>query len=114
MKTLLFTLSLIVVSQLSFAQNCSQKLTVMDELSVNGDGVNDDFFVEFECPVDDFHIIIYNPRGNKVFESKDPSFKWNCMDENGKLVDAGALMFKLKYMYEGDEFSEKGKFTLIY
>ena len=112
MKKVLLALAILLGSQISFGQNCTQKLTVMDELNIDGDGVNDDFFVEFACPVDSFHIIIYDRIGAKLFESKDQNFKWNCSDENNKLVDSGTLEYRLKYMSNGEEFSESGNFTI--
>lgn len=114
MKKILLAFALVLGAQISFGQNCAQQLTVMDELIINGDGVDDDFYVDFACPVTDFHIMIYNRWGAKVFESKDPNFKWDCMESNNKLVEAGTYVYNLKYISNGDELSEKGNFTIIH
>ena len=112
MKKVLIVFVVLISAQMSFGQNCTQKVEVPSELNIDGDGVDDDFYVTFACPVDEFHIIIYNRWGTQVFESKNASFKWNCMDDNNKLIEAGTLMFKLKYMSDGKEFSQKGNFTI--
>lgn len=112
MKKLIAVFIILASTHLSFGQNCTQKIDIPSIVNVDGDGVDDDFYVTFSCPIDEFHIVIFDRWGTQVFESKDSNFKWNCSDTNNKLIEAGTLVYKLKYMSDGKEFSDKGNFSI--
>ena len=59
----------------------------------NGDGENDQFLLKSEG-LSDFNIVVFDPKGNIVFESKDPAFVWDGRDmRTGKLVPPGNYMY---------------------
>jgi len=43
----------------------------------NGDGINDVFKVKYPFPVKEFHLIVYNEWGNKVFETNNINKGWD-------------------------------------
>ncbi|MEL7342916.1 MAG: PKD domain-containing protein, partial [Bacteroidota bacterium] len=50
--------------------------------SPNGDGVNDVFAIEY-YNLSDFEIEIFDGKGNRVFYTEDPNFRWEGLDDEG-------------------------------
>ena len=81
--------------------------------SPNGDGVNDQFFVNSNL-VRQFEITIFNRWGESVFESADPNFRWDGSLDNGNSAPEGVYVFKVRIQdIEGDIWNEKGTLTLL-
>jgi len=47
--------------------------------SPNGDGVSDEFFIQYEG-IDDFQLTIFNQKSEVVFETNEIDFKWRGID----------------------------------
>ena len=78
----------------------------------NGDNVNDRFDLNCE-QLRDFHIVIFNRWGNKIFETDDVSKSWDGT-RNGKDVPAGTYFFIVDAVGLDDvEWRKQGSFTLI-
>jgi len=67
-------------------------LFVPNVFTANNDAVNDYFEVVSEG-IDDFHIYLLNRYGQVIFETTDPTFKWNA--EN---VPSGVYYWKISYV----------------
>ncbi len=80
----------------------------------NGDGNNDSFCLQgWDHCNDDFHIMIFDRWGEKVFESTDPNFCWNGIYK-GQLLNADVFVYSVTAKYKDDtEVSKKGNITLI-
>ena len=79
----------------------------------NGDGLNDIFLPILVKNLQQYHMIILNRWGIKVFESDDPSLGWNGSD-NGTSGEVGAFLWILDYTVEGGtERTIKGSVTLL-
>ncbi len=91
--------------------NCVQFPTAF---TPNGDGKNDGYGASYFCPVNKFRLVIYNRNGEMVFQTTDPSARWNGVFRS-KLQPAGVYVF----MAEFDDFilkkpfTQKGTFVLI-
>lgn len=63
--------------------------------------------------VDEFHFYIMNRWGKKVFETKDPTTKWDGTYQ-GQEAQAGVYVYYVKYATPGDKAQEeRGNFTLV-
>ncbi len=70
--------------------------------SPDGDGKNDTWFVELE-DVSDYHLGIYNIKGQLVFESSKLSEHWNGNnDRNGETCESGNYAFIINYKYKNE------------
>ncbi len=82
----------------------------------NGDGLNDMFHPIFDkqCVVFDYTFCIYNRWGNIVFNSHNPSEKWDG-SYLGIPQDAGSFMYYLQYCtgVVQNKRTKKGDFQLI-
>ena len=59
----------------------------------NGDGINDYFQLESEG-LTDFSVVVMNAEGDIVFQSDDPSFRWDGRDiRSGEMVETGTYMY---------------------
>lgn len=59
----------------------------------NGDGINDYFKLESEG-LTDFSVVVMNTTGDIVFQSDDPSFRWDGRDmRTGEMVESGSYMY---------------------
>jgi gliding motility-associated-like protein len=68
----------------------------------NGDGANDVLFIESDN-VTDFSIVVIDPQNKIVYQSTDPSFRWDGTGMNGDPVPAG------KYVYYVTARNSAGK-----
>ena len=68
--------------------------------------------MEFD-DIDKYTFYVVNRWGTKVFESNDPSLRWNG-DFDGSPSPSGVYVFYVKYATPGDDaIEERGTFTLI-
>ncbi len=68
----------------------------------NGDGLNDVFKGRSICPVAEYHLIIYNRWGEKIFESTDINEGWNGKI-GGKIAETGAFVYYLRFKNSSNE-----------
>lgn len=91
--------------------NCA--LFVPNVFSPNGDGSNDLFEVEADCPFAFYSLQVFNRWGEKVFQSFNPSSTWS----GGYLQQTcpvGVYVYRLQYRFaEGQGKSVQGTVTLI-
>lgn len=71
-------------------------LRVPNVFTPNGDGMNDEFRVEYRS-LKEFHIWVYNRWGKLVYESTDPSKGWDG-NINGRPAAEGAYFYVLRAM----------------
>jgi gliding motility-associated-like protein len=62
----------------------------------DGDGLNDTFNAISRCPLFDYHLLIFNRWGEKLFESHDISSGWDGK-KNGKLCPGDAYVYMISY-----------------
>lgn len=65
--------------QVNVIDECATDILIANAFSPNGDGENDFLCAHITTPVciNSFLIAVYDRWGEKVFESKDPDFKWD-------------------------------------
>lgn len=80
----------------------------------NGDGKNDYFELE-SYNLKDFSVVIFNPSGDIVFQSKDASFRWDGRDmRTGELVKSGNYMYMVSsYDTEGNPHPIYERLTIV-
>ncbi|MFD1553035.1 hypothetical protein DNU06_11955 [Putridiphycobacter roseus] len=71
-------------------------------ITPNNDGANDEFLIHSEN-LKSFYIVIQTQKGEKLFESNDPNFKWAGYALNGEKVNEGI------YFYQINATGEEGK-----
>ncbi|NQX90646.1 MAG: gliding motility-associated C-terminal domain-containing protein [Flavobacteriales bacterium] len=83
----------------------------------NYDGLNDGFGpVCFGISDLNYHLVIWNKWGDKVFESTDPSEKWDAINaNNGSDAVSGNYFWVLQYQRESNSSitEESGHFVLL-
>jgi gliding motility-associated-like protein len=62
----------------------------------NGDGLNDAFSGIAHCPVDRYHMVVFNRFGEKVFEGFNPADRWDGTYK-GKAQPSGAYVYNCVY-----------------
>ena len=73
---------------------CDSEPVIPNIFTPNGDGDNDEFFIERPCP-DNFLLTIYNRWGQEVFKTNDPLVKWDGRIGNGEFVPSGTYYWIL-------------------
>ena len=95
-------------------ENCVENLTVPNVFTPNGDSINDDFNIGFECAVSSFHIEIFNRWGNVIFESNKADFVWDGTSENdGEKLNEGTYFYRIIFLNGQDEVKKSGLITLL-
>lgn len=75
----------------------------------NGDRENDEFFLESEG-LTDFSIVVFDPKGEIVFKSNDPNFRWD-----GRHMKTGEMVPSAEnYMYMVSAYDSEGNPYPIY
>ncbi len=102
----------------------NRNLIVPNAFTPDGDGINDKLCLYgWDDCVSKFEIMIFDRWGEKVFESKTPSFCWDGVYK-GKQLDPAVFVYfiKAEYVAEGDnvaapkkvfDVNKKGNITLI-
>jgi gliding motility-associated-like protein len=72
----------------------AQKIYLPDVFTPNGDGNNDEFFIETE-DLTDYSLVVMDQRNNVVFQTSDPSFRWKGFDLGGNPVPEGQYIYVL-------------------
>ncbi len=92
------------------------ELYIPTAFTPNGDGLNDEFMIVGNYPVDRFHILIYNRWGERVFESNNIQNSWNGLIKN-QPAETGVYFYILeatvRLFDETRSVMQKGDVTLI-
>lgn len=92
-------------------QLCDCHPFVPSAFSPNGDGRNDKIGAIIDCQISSYKFVIVNRWGQTVFESNDPTAKWNGVYK-GQNCDIGAYYYLLQikgplnknYLFKGNIF----------
>jgi gliding motility-associated-like protein len=80
-------------------KDCSCSLYVPNSFTPNNDGVNDNFFINLSCPLEEFDFTIFNRFGEIIFNAKNVSDSWDGT-YMGKEVPVDTYAYKLTYKSE--------------
>lgn len=89
-------------------RRCSGCLVFPTAFSPNGDGRNDLFRPVSECPVQHYHLAVYNRWGQRVFSSFQPGQGWDGTFQ-GRKAEIGTYYYSCFVEMSGDSGSEKLK-----
>lgn len=79
--------------------NCTQcNFYIPNAFSPNEDGVNDDFRVFSNCPLESYNLKIFDRWGGFVFESNGPDTHWDG-SFRGQVVNSGVFVYCLSVEY---------------
>lgn len=85
-------------------KHCDCNISIPNAFTPNGDGLNDVFFVQFDCSVKSYNLAIYNRWGDEVFKSMESKFGWDG-SYGGKSVPSGIYVYRLEYELANGTFS---------
>lgn len=77
-------------------EDCGCYPYVPNAFTPNNDGTNDEFEVYSNCPLDNFHLEIYDRYGGRVFISNDRNDKWDGTIR-GKMANPGVYVWVLQF-----------------
>jgi len=89
-------------------------LYVPNAFSPNGDGINDKF-VPLGTGIDwaNFRLVVYNRRGNQVFDTRDPNRGWDGRI-NGEMAATGVYVWQIKAeTLQQTSISKTGTITVV-
>lgn len=72
----------------------TQKIYLPDVFTPNGDGNNDEFFIETDG-LTDYSLVVMDQKNSVVFQTSDPSFRWKGFDLGGNPVPEGQYIYVL-------------------
>jgi gliding motility-associated-like protein len=90
------------------------KPNLVNIITPNADGVNDQFGSFLDCPLENYRLQIFNRWGQVVYESIEPSFKWDG-SVNGAPSSDGTYFYVLSYtpLAAGSEVVYRGSVSLV-
>ena len=91
------------------------QLVLPNVCTPNNDGDNDEYFIlDGKEGLSDFSAFIYNTRGEIVFRSNDPNFKWNGTGLDNQQVKEGTYMCVIIAVHEsGQSIKESKQFRVV-
>ena len=81
---------------------CVCSVYIPNAFTPNGDGLNDQFKISYDCNFESFNLRIFNRWGSVIFNTSDPSIYWD-----GQESPMGTYSYQLLYSSE-DVFTGKG------
>jgi gliding motility-associated-like protein len=90
------------------------KPNLVNIITPNADEVNDQFGSFLDCPLKNYRLQIFNRWGQVVFESIEPSFKWDG-SINGAPASDGTYFYVLAYtpLAAGKDVIYRGSVSLV-
>jgi gliding motility-associated-like protein len=99
-------------SQPVTGRTLSDEIFIPNTFTPNGDGLNDVLRV-YALSIRDYHFMVFNQWGEKVFESKNQNTGWNG-SHKGKVQPSGVYMYVCRFvMNDGSVVNKKGSVNLI-
>lgn len=93
---------------------CTNAVYLPTAFTPNGDGRNDIFRAKVYGVVSNFHLVIYNRFGQKIFESTNPANGWNGMLKGKPAQQGDTFIWICNYQLEGQQIQTvKGTVTVI-
>ncbi len=96
--------------------DCDSCFTFPTAFSPNEDGMNDEFKMFSQCPIQNYYLAIYNRWGVNVFETNDPNKSWRGTFR-GDILPTGVYVWYSEFEYLiGNKIKigfDKGNITLI-
>ena len=88
---------------------------VPNAISPNGDGINDAFEVQAACELEDFQLLVRDPEGRVVHESRDSTHTWDG-SLNGEPLPEGYYHWEMVYAdpHSGQRVSCQGELALLH
>lgn len=84
------------------------ELYVPNIFTPDGDGINDQFHIQYDRRPEAFDIAIYNREGKKMYTSANPDFRWD-----GSRCTPGVYSYIIKYDSLGRPKTMSGYITLV-
>ncbi|WNJ16591.1 PKD domain-containing protein [Pontibacter sp. G13] len=83
--------------------------------SPNNDDYNDEYYISTaNLDITTFELQIFNRWGQMVFQTNDPTFRWNGTSMEGGALQEGVYLCRMKGTYfDGEVFEEANTITLI-
>ncbi len=78
-------------------KDCFCDLTMPNVFTPNDDGLNDVFGPLLDCRLEEYHLMIFNRWGGKVFETTEKGGCWNGNTSNGRASE-GVYYWSLSYV----------------
>lgn len=94
-------------------QNCDCLEVSPTAFSPNNDGINDTYTLKFNCPINNYLLMIFNKWGEKLFETTDANNTWNGTYKNKK-CEIGTYVSIISYKNSaGKQILQKQLLTLV-
>ena len=71
----------------------SKSIQLPNVFSPNNDGQNDYLLINTEEEFSEFSVVILDKNNQKVYQSNEPTFKWDGVDLNGNVVSQGQYVY---------------------
>ncbi len=91
---------------------CGCPIDFPNAISPNGDGLNDYFLLEPECPFQVYDLMIYDRWGKEVFRSVDPTEKWAGPTDADPHQTMYVYYLKYTFLYS-PAFEKNGTITIF-
>jgi gliding motility-associated-like protein len=88
-------------------------LAVPNVITPNADGRNDTWRLSGSTDWDEFHIILFNRWGVKVFETRAPTFDWGA-DYDGKTLSPGVYFYQVQAKNICSDIQQEGTLHITY
>ena len=93
-------------------KDCNCYLHMPNAFSPNYDQLNENYGPKFNCDIKEYHFIILNRWGQKVFETYDYKQSWDGRFD-GKSCPSGIYIYRLNYVHQKGNETRKGTINLI-
>lgn len=83
---------------------CDCPIHLANAFTPNGDGINEEYSIVFECPPYDYQLTIFNRWGQQVFNSNNPNVSWSGRNQYGNIVPSAVYTYVIKFTEEYQGF----------
>lgn len=104
-----------IANEVFFAGNVISEVQVPNIFTPNGDGINDRFGDLDVDGTEEYHLVIYNRWGRKVFETETATVAWDGKVNDGADAESGVYFFEIRYrdLCKQESIVKSGFVTLV-
>ena len=94
------------------AKNCIRAVYFPNAFTPNKDGINEVFKADVFGTLKNFHLVVYDHFGQKLFETNDRTKGWDGQYK-GKDMDSGTFVWYSEYQLDNEPIQKKKGFVIL-
>lgn len=86
--------------------------SIPGSISPNGDGINDRFYIRYQCSIERYQLTVKDEEQHVVFSTENPNLYWDGSIQ-GTPLPQGYYFWELSYQASSQRFVRRGRVAIV-